>query len=83
MNVTGYGRKKATFLLRSDALHSHEDLPILDFMTPFDVFLERNESVQLLAIPISKRRLAQYALIAILLHHKVAAIISLWKDGRD
>lgn len=52
-------------------------------MSSLDKPLQRHQPIQLFAIAIAQRRLTNHALVALLLHHKVAAIIPFGEDGRD
>ena len=49
-------------------------------MPPINVVLQRDESIQLLAVSVSKGSLTQDTFVAILLHHEVAAVVPLWED---
>ena len=81
--IKALGRIVPTFFPSSDALHTNEHLHLCYLMATTNVTFQGDESVQLFAISITQRCLAQDALVAPFLYHKVAAIVSLWENGRN
>ena len=72
-----------TFFSSPNALYTHQDLRIRKLMTSLSEALQRHQPIQLFAIAIAQWSLAHYALIALFLHHEVAAVVSFGKDGGD
>ena len=72
---------RLTFLPAPNAFYANEHSDARHFMAPVNVVLQRDESIQLLAISVSKGSLIQDTFVAIFLHHEVAAVVSLGEDG--
>ena len=72
---------RLTFLPTPDTLHTNEHSDTRDFMSPINVVLQRDESIQLLAVSVSEGRFTQDTFIAVFLHHEVAAVVPLGEDG--